>query len=147
MLLGFKRQFVPYIREGSKRHTIRDRRSRRPKAGEICHNYCGLRQKGAELLGRWPCVKVQEIRVALRYSHPSPLVVEIDGVQLSPDEVEALFFADGFRSRSGHSFPATSEAAAFWKGKLAKADFVGDLIHWDFANPVEQFAGKGRAGS
>lgn len=61
MLLGFKRRFAPHIQDGSKTHTIRAKRKLRPKAGETCHCYTGLRQKGARLLGRWRCVRVQDI--------------------------------------------------------------------------------------
>lgn len=139
MLLGFKQQFAPYILDGSKRHTIRANRKIEPRVGEICHNYTGLRQKGATLLGRWPCVRVRSIRISLRTSHVSPLLVFIDGIKLQLDETEALFYADGFRARSGHSFPATSEAALFWRASLAKQDFDGVMIHWDFDNPVTEW--------
>lgn len=64
MLLGFQKQFVPYVREGSKTHTIRGERKRgeRPVPGETLHLYTGLRQKGAEFILRAPCLRTEERR-------------------------------------------------------------------------------------
>src|ERR1039458_6030532 len=101
MLLGFKARFVPMIEDGSKTHTIRAKRKIRPRVGETCHCYTGLRQKGARLLGRWPCVKVEEITIRLRCRpedfFPLALDIWIDGERLSPDEVNDLAWRDGFR--------------------------------------------------
>ncbi len=142
MLLGFKARFVPMILDGSKRHTIRAKRKIAPRVGETCHLYTGLRQRGpiiqklasgqvvrqkmTRLLGRWPCVKVQEIEIIERadlqalYKGSSLAWVWIDGIGLSEDEREALAVSDGFTS--------FAEMMEFWEGRLP---FVGDIIHWN----------------
>lgn len=134
MLLGFKDRFAPKILSHEKRHTIRAKRKIAPRVGETCHLYTGLRQRGpiiqklasgqvvrqkvSRLLGRWPCVKVQDIKIVEPRGHaPS---IRIDGVWLLPDEREALAKSDGFAS--------FAEMMEFWKGRLP---FKGDIIHWN----------------
>lgn len=126
MLLGFKKQFVPYILDGSKTHTIRAERKLRPKVGEICHCYTGLRQKGAKLLGRWKCVRVQKIEIS--HSSSGVFEVRLDGELLTVDEATALMRRDGFRG-----YAPLAQAAEFWAGNLP---FFGVIIHWDFTGPA-----------
>lgn len=122
MLLNFMPRFVPFILEGSKTHTIRATRAIRPKVGETCHCYTGLRRKGARLLGRWPCVKVEPIEIemlpAVFLDQAGP-VVRINGEALTGDECEALARRDGFSS--------FTEMMKFWDGRLP---FRGHVIHW-----------------
>ncbi len=69
-----------------------------------------------------------------------PLCVEIDGVQLSPDEANAFFYRDGFRPESytgnlrpaAFLYPSIEMAAEFWKDR--ETTFTGDLIHWKHPN-------------
>lgn len=131
MLLGFKKRFVPLVEDGSKTHTIRAKRKLRPRAGETCHCYTGLRQKGARLLGRWKCVKVEEIKIyecgGGRFS------VWIGDQELTPDEKDALAWRDGFRSRGVAG--AFGEMVEYWTRLHPKAGpiaFEGDLIHWEY---------------
>lgn len=116
MLLNFQARFVPKIKAKLKRHTIRAKRARRPRVGETCHCYTGLRQKGAKLIGRWPCVKVQHIEI---HTNPGIWIV-IDDQKLSRDECELLARSDGFRD--------LAQMMEFWRGRLP---FTGDIIHWD----------------
>lgn len=118
MLLGFQKQFRAKILSKFKRHTIRAKRKIRPRVGETCHLYVGLRQKGAELLGRFPCTRVQDVRIHSTVA--GRLDVWIDGELLPVDETEGLARHDGFESMAS--------MADFWKGRLP---FVGDMIHWD----------------
>jgi hypothetical protein len=124
MLLNFKKQFVPAILSGHKQHTIRAVRAAAPKAGEVCHCYTGLRQKGARLLGRWPCVKVEPIEIdflpPIFLGNAGP-VIRINGEALSLDECESLAKRDGFAS--------LAEMMAFWEGRLP---FSGTIIYWRF---------------
>ncbi len=128
MLLGFDARFVPFVEDGSKTHTIRAKRKNTPRAGETCHCYTGLRHKGARLLGRWPCVRVEEIVIA---AHE----LRIDGQVLSRDERNALAWRDGFRGRD-----PWLEMVEFWEGRLP---FEGHIIHWLYESPV-QFRAKSR---
>ncbi len=128
MLLGFNRRFVEYIQDGSKTHTIRGKRKRPPRVGEICHCYVDARQKTMRLLGRWPCVRLQDIRI-----DEEGIVME--SLVLDADECDLLAYLDGFRppnsslQRPGAAFALMLQ---FWKGRLP---FQGDVIHWDFTKP------------
>ena len=120
-LLNFKKRFVPLIEAGTKQHTIRALRKHPIKVGETLHLYTGLRQKGARLLGRFPCVRVQTVNVCSGRLPDGPAVrVFIDSVCLSPDETEAFLKRDGFPGGS-------KEAFEFWQERLP---FSGQLIHW-----------------
>jgi hypothetical protein len=124
MLLGFKRQFAPFVLDGSKTHTIRGIRKdeRLPLVGETCHCYVDPRQKTMKLLGRWPLVKWDSIMIfkdGLRYR------VFVNEAELSFTEKNRLAFQDGFRSH-GEEF-AFAEMTLFWQGRLP---FEGHIIHW-----------------
>lgn len=152
MLLGFKKRFAPIVEEGSKTHTIRAKRKIRPRVGEICHCYTGLRQKGARLLGRWECVKVEPINIYEcgdgRFS------VWVGENELTPDEKDALAWRDGFRDQENAPFVQMMQ---YWinthgdgkrilvtrvnypagepvKGYGKPLDFEGDLIHWRYSS-------------
>ena len=66
-LYNFKAQFVPFILDGSKTHTIRAERKHGDVPGRTMHLYTGLRHKGARLLFRAPCVRVDFIRIEADY--------------------------------------------------------------------------------
>jgi hypothetical protein len=124
MLLGVKRRFAPFVEEGSKTHTIRSVRKNPPKVGELCHCYVDPRQKTMRLLGRWPCVRVEEILITEEHT------VVIGGQVLDFDECNALAWRDGFRSRGrDQAFP---EMMDFWAGRLP---FRGHVIHWKWSLP------------
>jgi hypothetical protein len=119
-LYNFQRRFVPKIRSGEKRHTIRAIRAHPDKPGDIMHLYTGLRHKGAELIMRVPCVAVGEIEIdACGHECNCDPFVAIDGVELSESEREALAICDGFES--------FDEMLNFWAGRLP---FKGQIAHW-----------------
>jgi len=125
-LYNFQPRFVPYVEEGSKTHTIRAARKTQDKAGNTVHLYTGLRRKGARLLLRAKCTRVQSITVTRDGD------VIIDGTPLSADERDLFFWGDGFRPKdSSQSNPrgAFRMAMRFWKDQLP---FTGHIIHWDF---------------
>lgn len=104
------------ILSGAKRHTIRATRSRRTVVGEICHLYTGLRQKGATLLGRYPCCRVEDIEIEIDGA------IAVNGIYLSVDECESLARCDGFRD--------FLEFEEFWDGRRP---FSGQIVHWKFS--------------
>ena len=124
MLLGFKRLFAPMVEDGTKTHTIRGARKRAPRVGEMCHCYVDPRQKTMRLLGRWKCVKVEDIEIEqlpdIFLDQAGP-VVRINGEALSPDECDSLAWRDGFRTNG------FTEMMEFWRERLP---FKGYLIHW-----------------
>lgn len=123
---NFKPQFVPDILADRKRHTIRAKRKYPDKPGSICHLFVGgLRRKGARLLKRRRCVKVQDLSIYLTKQVKGVRVwystaLFIDGAQLSKPECERFAKSDGFQSYDA--------MLQFWDGRLP---FHGDLIHWE----------------
>ena len=130
MLLGFKRRFAPFVEGGSKTHTIRRKKRYPPKAGDTCHCYVDPRQKTMRLLGRFRCTAVQDITICLTGIPEEPLGVLIDSEPLSPDEVDQLFYRDGFRDLTRGPHQPMRQAAEFWAN--AEFPFHGDLVHWEF---------------
>ena len=134
MLLGFKRRFAPMVESGSKTHTIRRKKRYPPKPGDTCHCYVDPRQKTMRLLGRFPCIAVQDIRIDRSPTWglvEMPLTVTIDGETLSPDEADALFFRDGFRLDTAEGpYQHVKQAARFWAEN--EFPFFGDIVHWEY---------------
>jgi hypothetical protein len=114
-LYNFKAQFVDFILSGKKTHTIRAPRKHPDKPGNTLHLYTGLRQKGARLLMRATCVKVEEIVI----TNTKLKRIVIDGHMLDMDEEESLARRDGFKN--------FADMVKFWKGRLP---FKGNIIHW-----------------
>jgi hypothetical protein len=150
MLLNFHPRFVPMILDGSKSHTIRAARAREPKVGEICHCYTGLRHKGAKLLGRWPCVKVEWVemyecgdgRFSVILTNGAPYGPGSYHHELGQDEKNMFAWVDGFRTKqSGPALIGPPKLDGcfdtmilywienHWKGKRP-FEFTGNLIHW-----------------
>ena len=126
-LYNFMPRFVDPILRGEKTHTIRARRRYPDRPGSTMHLYTGLRQKGARLLMRRLCVKVQDIEITVGG-------VTLDGVRLDADEREALARSDGFAS--------WGEMLWFWDGRLP---FKGNVFHWSpkCDQPMPRAAGAG----
>jgi uncharacterized protein YqfB (UPF0267 family) len=112
-LYNFKKRFVPAILAETKTHTIRAERKHRDKPGDWMHLYTGLRQKGAQLLMRRQCVKVEQIVI-----NESGNIV-IDGEMLTQSEMDLLARRDGFESHA--------DMMSFWEGRLP---FTGHVYHW-----------------
>jgi len=121
-LYNFQKRFVPFIESGEKTHTIRATRKNIDKPGNTVHLYTGLRQKGARLLMRAECTKVEEIHIEggwEAYSGDFFGDVKIDGSSLMEDELQQLARRDGFES--------FADMMEFWRGRLP---FDGHIIHW-----------------
>src|SRR5690348_2486158 len=116
-LYNFQSRFVPKILSGEKTHTIRSIRANPDKPGNTLHLYTGLRHKGARLLMRTFCVKVDEIFIGL--APGGACFVSINGEYLDADEREQLARRDGFEN--------FDEMMSFWDGRLP---FRGHIIHW-----------------
>lgn len=114
---SFHKRFIPAIMDGTKRHTIRGKRKARPRVGQMFYAFTGMRTKSCQRLFESPIVRVQDIRLFV--DGDGRAQVEIDGVLLAEDELEALAKADGFK--------CWRVMAHFWNGLYP---FAGDLIHW-----------------
>lgn len=126
--LNFQPQFVPFVEDESKIHSIRAKRKRTWKVGDKIYLYTGLRRKGARLIRKATCVKVEEIQMEWNdyvvrrpqcYIPARRLVISVDGEELSPDERESLARRDGFEDWT--SF------VTYWTPRIP---FCGDIIHW-----------------
>ena len=131
MILGFSKQFVPYVLDGTKRHTIRGERKdgKRPQPGEMLHLWTGLRQKGAAFVLRAPCLRTEEVEIWLA---PPLYHVEIAGNILDAAEMDALAWRDGFRfddQMGDKSAGCFGLMMRFWDGRLP---FRGWITHWDY---------------
>jgi hypothetical protein len=131
-LYNFKKQFEPFILEGSKTHTIRATRKHPDKPGNTLYLYTGLRHKGAKLLFQAPCLKVEEIFIDSRELKPDETYIDmrINGIRLSWDEKNALAWRDGFRGIDNDPRYALVTMMKFWEGRLP---FLGHIIHWDYS--------------
>jgi hypothetical protein len=155
MLLGFKRRFAPFVLDGSKTHTIRGLRKDglAPKVGMTCHCYVDPRQRTMALLGRWPFVRAEDIRIYTRADGTFGVTVNRD--ELSLEEKNLLAHRDGFRSdwpffemmrfwidEHGHGQDLSrvickwGSRPLFVEPRLAAGirgiDFEGQIIHWRF---------------
>lgn len=148
MLVGFKRQFAPFVREGSKRHTIRGQRrdGKVPSIGEVLHCYSDPRQKTMELLGRWPCSGVEEILII---QVGDSLQLTVAGRKLDPSEAALFLWRDGFREWMAQSIPeghliALTAANYFWLKRLKESGgrWAGNLIHWAYDMPFVPTKGR-----
>lgn len=141
MLIGFKRRFAPFVEDGSKTHTIRAIRRIAPKVGEMCHCYVDPRQKTMRLLGRWPCVKVEDILIYERAE--GTFGVFVDNVELTPDEKDALAWRDGFRSYNPNYMGAFVEMMRFWSATHGEGRRIDvNSINHPIGEPVAMLGGK-----
>jgi hypothetical protein len=118
-LYNFQPRFVPLILSGKKTHTIRAVRKNTACVGETLHLYTGLRQPGARLLMRVPCVGVEEITIT---RNDSEFWITIDGNLLDKSECEALARCDGFEN--------FERMMVFWVLPKNRLPFKGHIIHW-----------------
>ena len=121
--LNFKPQFIPYILNNTKPHTIRQVRKHPIAVGQDLRLYTGMRTKACTLLRDWtPCLGVQEITITFGEG------IRIDGRHLSSTEAREFIFNDGFRS--GDSVAPTEFWQWFCKGFELGQSFHGVLISW-----------------
>jgi hypothetical protein len=134
-LYNFQKRFVPMIEDGSKCHTIRACRRCPDKPGDTLHLYTGLRQPGARLLFRAPCVRIENIRI-------DRARVWINDNELSLDEKDILAWHDGFRydgTMMEICDPPVAKSTGcfnlmlqFWVEKHRTTEFIGHIIHWHY---------------
>jgi len=88
---NFQPQFVPMILDGSKYHTIRCRRKKRPTVvGDKLFLYTGMRTKKCRLIVETECKNILPV-IVLRGTN-----VVLDGRELTDEEMWKLAKADGF---------------------------------------------------
>ena len=88
---NFRERFVPMILDGSKHHTIRRRRKRPTKPGDVLRLYTGMRTKECKLIASMQCTSVVPVKI-----YPDTGSVVLDGKPLSEMEVVMFASRDGF---------------------------------------------------
>ena len=86
------------------------------------------------LLGRFECVKVQQIQMDwLAIKHGMTILITVEGQELDEHEANLLAYRDGFRTRGIEG--ALGEMHDYWHHLHGHAafPFSGDLIHWKFS--------------
>lgn len=137
--LGFKKQFVPAIKAGTKKHTIRAKRKHPFRVGDRLFMYSDMRQKSCEKIGEVEVSKVERITIfqpGACAEEPAVFIQEYlnDERQLSAEQIEALAIADGFGGIAG----TTATEAFFWFfANTHGAEFRGFLIHWKNFQPAK----------
>lgn len=142
MLLGFKRQFAPFVKEGSKTHTLRVGRKTLPAIGEPLHCYVDPRQKTMALLGRWPCKALDTVVLMLNANRDGvrSLRMWINDTRLDDAEMNQFCWRDGFRPvRHCDAWIAFSH---FWNQTHGAGEFRPDLIHWDYNKPIQNWGNR-----
>jgi uncharacterized protein YqfB (UPF0267 family) len=117
MILGFKKQFVPKILEGSKKHTIREDATNRWKEGRVIDMATGVRTKQYNKFTEQICTGIQTILIIRVSDELNQTIVNVDGRELSLDEIQKLAWNDGFEN-----------LIDFWL--WFKDGFDGKIIHW-----------------
>jgi len=113
MLLGFKKQFVTKILDGSKKFTIRNVRKVEPKIGDQLHMYTGLRTKYCEKISSEHTLKgIQLVDIFIqRRANPTIITdsaiklqqyytidIKVDNWILTDSEILNFVISDGFES-------------------------------------------------
>jgi hypothetical protein len=125
MVLGFKKQFVEPILQGTKIHTIRLDLGGRWKEGNSIQFATGVRTSDYNEFKTGVCFCVQEIEIIWnRYKvggvESNVPTVTVDGVVLSYVQVDDLAKNDGFEN-----------LASFFKWEAwDEKNFSGKIIHW-----------------
>jgi len=123
MVIGFKKQFVEPILQGTKVHTIRSDEHDRWFPGRVMHMATGTRSKYYNCFKETPCISTQ--RIFMTYDWMLHISIGWDcGCELYHDEKEKLAKNDGFEN-----FKAFEN---WWYPILAENNkgYTGKIIHW-----------------
>jgi uncharacterized protein YqfB (UPF0267 family) len=127
MVLGFKKQFVPLILNGTKIHTIREDKKNRWKVGMTIHMATGVRTKEYNQFATAKVTKIEHIEIKWILPSKASTALNSRGVQvyindknitLECEKIDALVKNDGFNSRSDFF-------------EWFNQDFKGKIIHWE----------------
>lgn len=115
---NFMQIWEPKILDRSKFTTIRRRRKRQTRPGDVLALYVGQRTKSCRLVGRAPCVKVTPIVI-----YPFEMNLKLEGALMTVGKSLEVARRDGFKDlASFYEFFQRYERAAL-------EDF--EIIQWD----------------
>jgi len=147
---SFQQRFVPLVKEGSKRHTIRARRKHVPKPGSTLQLFSAMRTKYCTRIMDAPFKKIRTIIITeseiyivwMRLSDSQVCEVYDELTQgksiswlanpLGGKQREDLAWKDGFRQQGS---TARKTAGSFdlmlrWWKTTHELPFIGDIIYW-----------------
>jgi len=128
---SFKAQFAEPIATLQKRQTVRGNRKRHARPGEAIQLYAVMRTRHCrKILTPDPvCLDVRPIGIVFDWNM-SRLIksIEIAGLRLSDEEIEAFAIADGFGDLFGS---AAIRMGRFWLDNHGLAPFDGVVIRWE----------------
>lgn len=130
---SFAPQFVPAVSTLEKRQTVRSHRKRHALPGEPMQLYTAMRTKHCrKLVTPDPiCIDVRHIEIGIDSRSANILTsIEVEGIALSSDEMEAFAVADGFGGALATGF-ALRRMGAFWLDHHEWSRFVGVVIRWE----------------
>lgn len=111
MIIGFKERFIkPILFEKTKKHTIREDKKNRWKAGMLMHMATGVRTKNYNCFKEVTCKSIQLIEIQNNS-------ITVDNRKLTEQEIQQLIVNDGFDS-----------TIDFWN--WFEKPFKGKIIHW-----------------
>lgn len=147
---SFKERFIPMVKNGSKPHTIRARRTKGfAKIGDILYLYFGMRTKWCTKIREEKCTNVRTIIITkadiflCSYRLNNQEVEQLEnrlkwkkevdvGIKLDETLRNTLAWCDGFRPE-GSTRAAPGNAfelmIRFWRS-THQLPFIGDLIDW-----------------
>ena len=122
--LGYKKQFVPVLKSGLKRHSIRAQRRRPFKVGDTLMHYYGMRTKQCRKIRKdTVCVGAIfiEINAELGWVWTREKSFYYSAGRFSPKELHDLAICDGFES--------VEDFFTFFRSTHGEK-FIGQLIEW-----------------
>ena len=150
---SFKGQFVPYVEDGSKPHTIRNRRKHPAKVGDKLFLYFGLRTKWSRKLREEVCSATHSLVICdtlgvifykraltddeLQEAVKNPVnsLLPVDRILISTD-ADLFAWKDGFRPKDAtqkHPIGSFRMMLLFWK-QTHILPWGGDIIYWSPKN-------------
>jgi len=132
VILGFHERFVPFVLDGSKRHTIRE--GSRWFPGMRADLFRNVRQANMQLLFRSIVLMVEPIMIEIGRESRMIDRISINGESLDQSEMESFAYADGFRKGLGSHRPYLREMSCFWVQfkKRTPGIHYSQLVHWDY---------------
>jgi hypothetical protein len=112
---SFKERFVPLVKSGLKRQTIRKKRKGQAKPGSKLYFYFGMRTKWCTKIGEAICKSVSEIEIQANGT------VKVAGKKMNKVQKYAIAKADGFED---------FDTMLRWWKQTHELPFVGDIIYW-----------------
>lgn len=128
---SFKSQFEEPIATLAKRQTVRGYRKRHARPGEPVQLYAAMRTRNCRkiLMPDPICIDVRQITIRFDWNRLELIrSIEIEGLPLSPIEMDAFARADGFDAEFGAPIV---HMGRFWLDNHGLADFDGVVIRWE----------------